>query len=148
MVKKPGGISGVDSFCLLRQVPMEDGKMTIKKTVVSSVFVLLMLFVTGGSLYAAECSTVCKDGPPEYRGWSTWTCDFSTGETRNLSVYAEPNPAKFSCALRKKGRFKNIDVSYGRYLNSKECLEDFCVPALIKICGVEDRCAELKNWIK
>ncbi len=122
--------------------------MATKKTVVLGVFIILMLFVTGRLLYAAECSSVCKDGPPEYRGWSTWTCDFSTGDTRNLSMYAEPNPAKFSCALRKKGRFRNIDVSYGRHLNSKECLEDFCVQALIKICGVEDRCAEPKNWIK
>jgi len=76
--------------------------MATKKTVVLGVFILLMLFVTGRLLCAAECSSVCKDGPPEYRGWSTWTCDFSTGDTRNLSMYAEPNPAKFSCALRKR----------------------------------------------
>jgi hypothetical protein len=115
------------------------------KGIRTAVLIAVAIIMTCQPLFAADCSTTCKDGPREFKGWSRWSCNYTAGE---LNIRTDPDPMKSTCTLRKQGRFTNIDASYGRYDNAKECLEDFCVQALIKICGVEDRCAELKNWFK
>ena len=127
-------------------------EVNLKRTIMAILVVFLCLFFSlPVSASEAECRTSCKDGPKEYSKWSMWKCEYYTGRqgvsvaTRSSEDMAESS----ECLLRIEGSFSSVDSSAtGRYKDFDKCFEDFCVPKITGICGIEDRCSDPKYWIK
>ena len=127
-------------------------EVNIRRTIMAILVVFLCLFFSlPVSASEAECRTSCKDGPKEYSKWSKWKCEYYTGRQGGTFGYRsnEDTAESSECHLRIDGRFSSVDNSAtGRYKEFEECFQDFCIPKITEICGIEDRCTEPKNWVK
>jgi len=109
----------------------------------------ISLSISGCAAGGANCMTNCKEGPKEYQTNARWVCLFDeVGAGGNFSTYKREENISYSCTLKIAGRMKNVDsVSGKRFTSERECFEQFCVPKLVENCGMEDRCADPKNWL-
>jgi hypothetical protein len=108
-----------------------------------------ILFSLPASADEGECRTGCPAGPKDYNRYATWSCQYYVARGSSDRFMSREKEIELSeCILRVQGRFRDVEVANGRYKNFEDCFESFCVPKMTEICGVEDRCAEPKNWIK
>jgi len=126
----------------------------IKRIIMAVLAILFFIFFCfPASAAEGTCKTSCKDGPKEYGASSKWRCEYYTGRgvSTGLAGFSsrEREIESSECILRIEGRFRNVDNSnVGQYKNFDDCFKDFCVPKVTEICGIEDRCTDIKNWIK
>jgi len=108
----------------------------------------ISLIISGcAAVNGANCRTTCKEGPKDYNVQSRWVCQYDDGSSSgNLSIYNTPDESASVCTLKIEGRLKPVDSARGGFKTESDCFENFCVPKLVEICGMEDRCASPKNW--
>ncbi len=125
-------------------------KGILNKTVPAALAGLLVILLAWPAS-AGQCYTRCKEGPPEYNKWVRWYCDYSTGKTSSTSVYTsstDDDGLQSTCALRIEGNMTSVDSAREHYKNYNDCFEKFCIPAFIRLCAPDNRCANPKNWVK
>jgi hypothetical protein len=127
------------------RVKRKAGTLAAALAVLAGISVAILGCAAGG----ANCMTNCKEGPREYQTNFRWVCLYDeVGSAANFATHKKTENISYSCALKIAGRLKSVDsVSGDRFTNERDCFEQFCIPKLVEICGMEDRCAEPKNWL-
>lgn len=126
-------------------------KSRFEARAVKALMILLLgmgIALSGCAAGGANCVTSCKEGLREYSTSSRWVCIFDEGMTGgNFAPNRKTNEMLSACTLKISGHLKNVDSTFGgKYRTEHECFENFCVPRLAEICGMEDRCADARNW--